>query len=140
MRFYTAGYGFRTLSEFLELLREHGVKTLVDTRSVAVSRRKEFSRDRLSATLKKAGISYLHLPELGCDARLRHEARKTGDYSTLFRTYDAMLITSLPALVPVLERLESPVVFMCSEHTYATCHRSRLKEALERYGWKGEEM
>jgi uncharacterized protein (DUF488 family) len=140
MRFYTTGYGERTLPEFLELLRAHGVKTLVDTRSVAVSRRREFMEDCLSAELEGAGIRYVHLPGLGCDARLRREARRKGDHSFLFRCYDLALMRNLPGLVPVIEKLEFPVVFMCAERSYKVCHRSRLTDALERYGWEGCEI
>src|SRR5687768_12862469 len=56
---YTIGHGARSAAEFVSLLQQAGVTTLVDVRAYPVSRRHpQFSRPRLSEALRSAGIAY----------------------------------------------------------------------------------
>ncbi len=56
----TIGYGnTRNAAGLCEVLQRHGVRTLIDVRSVPFSRRRrEFSRESLEATLRAAGLAY----------------------------------------------------------------------------------
>src|SRR5699024_3763773 len=61
----SAGYEGRTIEEFVNALRELGVRTVADVRLNAISRKAGFSKTRLRAALASAGIDYRHMPSLG---------------------------------------------------------------------------
>jgi len=66
----TIGHSTRTIETFLELLRAHGVKRVVDVRTIPRSRyNPQFNSDALAATLHASGIAYTSMKELG---GLRH--------------------------------------------------------------------
>jgi uncharacterized protein (DUF488 family) len=63
---YTIGHSTLSFAEFLETLQSHSIQTLVDIRSIPMSRRlPHFNRDTLEQTLPQNGISYLWMKELG---------------------------------------------------------------------------
>lgn len=62
MLIYTIGYGNRTISEFLDLLRHYQVEVLVDTRSLPYSRfRPDFRKKAFQQHLENGGFQYLYL-------------------------------------------------------------------------------
>ena len=66
----TIGHSTRTVEEFIGLLQAHAVSRVVDVRTVPRSRHNlQFNKASLPGSLKKAGLSYVHLPGLGV---LRH--------------------------------------------------------------------
>src|SRR6204780_115144 len=70
---FTIGHSTHTLKEFLELLRAHGIKRVIDVRSIPRSRHNpQFNRETLSVKLRSARIGYVHLRKLG---GLRHARR-----------------------------------------------------------------
>ena len=74
----TIGHSTRTWKDFLDLLRAHHVKRVIDVRSIPRSRHNpQFNRETLSAKLRSARIGYVHLRKLGglrFDALLRVSA------------------------------------------------------------------
>src|ERR1700733_3974213 len=75
---WTLGHSTRAIEEFLDLLRENKIETLVDVRHFPGSRRfPHFNKSELAHTLPNAGVRYEHLVELGGrrpvnpDSRLR---------------------------------------------------------------------
>ena len=54
------GYEGLTISEYIQVLRDLQVSTLVDVRLNATSRKPGFSKTRLKGYLADAGIPYLH--------------------------------------------------------------------------------
>ena len=68
MTVFTVGHSTRPIEEFLALLGEHGIKRLVDVRTVPRSRHNpQFNRDALPAAVRQADIAYTHMKELGSD-------------------------------------------------------------------------
>ena len=69
-RIFTVGHSTRSIDEFVELLRAHGVKGIVDIRSIPRSRHNpQFNADVLEHSLEVNHMSYKHIKELG---GLRH--------------------------------------------------------------------
>ncbi|HET7057053.1 MAG TPA: DUF488 domain-containing protein, partial [Thermomicrobiales bacterium] len=63
---YTIGHSTRPQSELIDLLRDFGVRTLVDVRTVPRSRRNpQFNKDELTIALPAAGVKYAHVARLG---------------------------------------------------------------------------
>ena len=57
-RLYTIGYQGASVEGFIAALKAAGVETLIDVRAVPASRRREFSKRNLAASLAAAGLAY----------------------------------------------------------------------------------
>ena len=60
-KFYTIGYQSKPFSDFIAQLENLNINTLVDVREIPNSRRKEFSKTRLSKHMNDRNINYIHL-------------------------------------------------------------------------------
>src|SRR5436190_13130074 len=84
----TLGHSTRTLDDFLSLLRTYGVTQVVDVRKMPRSATNpQFNRETLPRVLRKAGIAYLHLPELGGLRRPRLDSPNAGWHNRSFQGY-----------------------------------------------------
>ena len=130
----TVGHSTRTLEEFISLLQAHGVSCVADVRTIPRSRHNpQFNSATLPRSLKKAGIGYVHLPELG---GLRHSSKaslNTGWRNASFRGYADYMQT--PQFETALEGLidlakKKRIAIMCAEAVPWRCHRSLIADAL----------
>ena len=140
----TIGHSTRTLEEFIGLLQAHAVTRVVDVRTVPRSRHNpQFNRDTLPASLKVAGIGYVHLAALG---GLRHTTRNsvnTGWRNASFRGYaDYMQTPEFGAALNELIVLANHdrIALMCAEAVPWRCHRSMIADALAVRGIKTEDI
>src|SRR5207244_11131832 len=63
---FTIGHSTRTLEELIAALQGHSIQTLVDIRSLPMSRRlPHFNRESLEKTLAEAGVRYVWMKDLG---------------------------------------------------------------------------
>ncbi|NML05378.1 DUF488 domain-containing protein [Sphingomonas sp. G-3-2-10] len=130
-RIFTIGYEQTTMAEFLAALKAAGVEQVIDVRAVPLSRRPGFSKNILAASLKDAGIGYVHLRDLGTP-KVGRDAAKKGDVATLEAVYETQL--GLPeaqvqaAQMRELAR-EKPSALLCYERDPAHCHRTLLLAA-----------
>lgn len=128
------GHSTRSIEEFLHLLTEHGVKRLVDVRSVPRSRRNpQFNRDQLPQSLRQVSIRYEHLPELGGLRRARKDSPNTGWRNLSFRGFADYMQT--PEFEAGLEKLlalaaQESTAIMCAEAVPWRCHRSLIADSL----------
>jgi uncharacterized protein (DUF488 family) len=133
---WTVGHGTRPADELVAVLREAGVRTLVDVRRFPGSRHNpQFGGPVLAATLEAAGVAYRHAVALG--------GRRSGEpgedrFGCLrvgaFRSYAARMGTDewQAALAEALVR-PAPC-FMCSETLWRRCHRRLIAELLHARG------
>jgi uncharacterized protein (DUF488 family) len=131
MRIYTIGYEATTMAEFLAALTNAGVQRVIDVRALPLSRRPGFSKSSLAASLREAGIDYVHLKQLGTPKRGRDAAKK-GDVATLREVYDVQLgLPEAQAQVAQMHALaaEKPSALLCYERDPCHCHRTLLLEA-----------
>src|SRR5207237_728822 len=92
---FTIGHSTRTLQEFARLLQAHGIRRLVDVRTVPKSRRVPWtSSGRLKAALKRRGILYAHVPELGGLRKTRKDSPNGAWRNASFRGYADHLATA----------------------------------------------
>ncbi len=129
---FTIGYERATPPSLLAALREAGVRTLVDVRAIAASRRPGFAKSALAASLQEAGIGYLHLRALGTPAEGRAAVR-AGRPEVMRRIVAAHLagteaLAALANLADLARRQR--VCLLCLEHDPARCHRSLVAEAV----------
>jgi uncharacterized protein (DUF488 family) len=130
------GIGYEGISpaDLIKALQGWGVKTLVDVRLNAVSRKAGFSKKSLSAALNAEGIAYLHLPELG-NPRENRDAYGELDSVAARAARDAFrsrLADDDPS--DALERLvdlanTQHVAVFCYEKSELHCHRQQVLAA-----------
>jgi uncharacterized protein (DUF488 family) len=138
MIIHTIGHSTRTLDEFLDLLRENHIDTLIDIRSFPGSRKfPHFGKGAMERSLPERGFGYLHVPELGGyrkTQRTSDPARNAGWNNLSFRHYADY--TRHPDFMRGLnflrERAEyQSVCIMCSERHPCQCHRSIVSDYLD---------
>jgi uncharacterized protein (DUF488 family) len=131
---YTVGHSTRSLADFVELLTAHGIRQLVDIRSVPRSRRHpHFSGDALSESLPASGIVYRHSRALGGLRKPRRDSRNTVWRVEGFRGYaDYMETAAFGAALDELIEVAGQVrtVIMCAEAVPWRCHRQLVADAL----------
>jgi uncharacterized protein (DUF488 family) len=141
---FTVGHSTRTAEEFIELLKAHRIELLVDVRTVPRSRHNpQFNRDTLPETLRRAGMGYLHLGELGGLRKPRADSPNTAWRNLSFRGYADYMETQefeqgLARLVDEAGKRRTTV--MCAEAVPWRCHRSLIGDALVARGMEVFEL
>ncbi len=135
VRAFTVGHSTRTQEEMVELLRGHGVATLVDIRHMPRSRHNpQFNLETLTEVMPAAGIGYAHLSRLGGLRHGRNAASpNVGWRNAGFRAYADYMQTGefAEGLAELREIAEAgPVALMCAEAVPWRCHRSLVADAL----------
>lgn len=137
--FFTIGYEGNSFENYLNRLIVNNIHVLCDVRKNPLSRKYGFSKKTLSSTLKKLGIEYVHLPELGIVSDKRRELNSQSDYNRLFNEYE---LTTLKKNERALDRLadmfaeKHRVAITCFEADVCMCHRGRVATAMtKRPGW-----
>ena len=136
---YTIGHSTRTFEEFLETLQAHSIQTLVDIRSIPMSRRlPHFNRESLGQTLPQNGIRYVWMKELGGRRKkILEDSPNVALRSPSFRNYaDHMLGEEFHhAIAELIKTAEqSRTAYMCAERVYFRCHRMLVSDWLVAHG------
>ena len=140
----TIGHSTLTWRDFLAILRAHGVKRVVDVRSIPRSRHNpQFNRETLSTKLRAARIGYVHLRKLGGLRHARRDSLNVGWRNASFRGFaDYMQTfefeTGLDRLMKLAAQKRSAI--MCAEAVPWRCHRSLIADALTVRGIRVEDI
>lgn len=133
---FAIGHSTHPLPHFLKLLEGHGIRALVDVRTLPASRAQpQFNRAPLCRALQRAGVHYEHLAELG------GRRYGIGKYSPNdawrnkgFRGYaDHMMSEEFEAGIETLRQrvlASGPTAFMCAEGLRWRCHRALIADVL----------
>ena len=129
---WTIGHGTRPAEELVSVVREAGVRTLVDVRRFPGSRHNpQFNQPALRVLLEEGGIAYRHAVELG--GRLAGEPGEDR-FGCLrvaaFRSYAARMGTDRWQAALAAALVEPAPCFMCSETLWWRCHRRLIAELL----------
>lgn len=140
----TVGHSTRTLEEFVHLLQAHGVACVVDVRTVPRSKHNpQFNKASLPKALKKAGLRYLYMPELGGLRHAKPGSLNSGWRNASFRGYADYMQT--PEFAKGIEELieltkQERIAIMCAEAVPWRCHRSLIGDALTVRGIRTEDI
>ena len=130
----TIGHSTRTWKDFLDLLRAHRVKRVIDVRSIPRSRHNpQFNRETLSKKLRGTKIGYVYLRKLGGLRRTHRDSVNMGWRNSSFRGFaDYMQTPEFGAGLNRLMKLASQKrsAIMCAEAVPWRCHRSLIADAL----------
>ena len=133
----TIGYEMAPQAKVIDALKAAGVEVLIDVRAVAASRRAGFSKGLLSASLKDAGIDYVHLRELGTPKEGRIAARhgRTAEMRAIFEGHLAEPAAQLQLAQAIEIAKGRKAALLCYEADHRGCHRSivaeRMREAAD---------
>ena len=131
---FTIGHSTRTWKDFLEILRAHRVKRIIDIRSIPRSRHNpQFNRETLSTKLRAARIGYVYLRKLGGLRHARRDSPNMGWRNASFRGFaDYMQTSEFDAGLLRLTKLATQrrSAIMCAEAVPWRCHRSLIADAL----------
>jgi len=122
----TIGHSVAPAERFVELLREAGIETLVDVRSVPYSRRvPHTNREILKDTIERSGLNYVYLGDkIGGktdDPQLQTPDGKT-DYNAVRRS--GRFREGIDKLIELAS--VNTTAIMCAEENPARCHRAAL--------------
>ena len=138
-KIYTIGHGRRSIEEFIKLLEEHGINRLIDVRTVPGSHRNpQFDREALSESLKREGLEYVHMKDMGGWRKADKDSPHTAWEDESFRGYaDYMMTEKFEKALEVLKNLAAgkKTCVMCAETLPWKCHRLLLSDALLKDGF-----
>jgi uncharacterized protein (DUF488 family) len=136
---YTIGHSTRTIEELIEVLQAHSIATLVDIRSIPMSRRlPHFNREELEESLPAAGIRYAWQKALGGRRKkIRDDSPHVAIRSDSFRNYADYMLTeefenAAVWLIGLAEQART--AYMCAERVYFQCHRMLVSDWLVAHG------
>ena len=134
MTFYSIGYGGRPPGEFLDLLSELGIRTVVDVRlrpdkaAMGAYSRARSADKGIERLLAERGIAYRPIVELG------NPFLEFDDWRT---PYQELLARAGDLLTARLSGVAEPFCLLCAEKRAADCHRTLIAEHLvATRGWE----
>ncbi len=136
MKLATIGYEGQTQEAVIDRLVKAGVKTLIDVRAIAASRRAGFSKGVLASSLKAAGIDYVHLRALGTPKAGRDAAHagRTAEMRAIYEGHLAEPDAQIQLAEAGRIAAEGKAALLCFEAEACRCHRAivadRLSQAL----------
>jgi len=128
----TIGYQAAPQAKVIETLKAAGVEVLIDVRAVAASRRAGFSKGILSASLEEAGITYVHLRELGTPKEGRIAARhgRVDEMREIFEAHLAEPAAQVQLAKAVEIATGRKAALLCFEADHRGCHRTIVAERM----------
>lgn len=128
----TIGYEASSIEDFIATLQIAEIKTLIDVRQVAISRRKGFSKRALQSALEEFGIEYVHLAGLG-DPKEGRVAAKAGRFEEFLKIFSTHMKTpefntDLRTVAALTKK--DGVCLMCYERLHNECHRKLVSGAI----------
>ena len=137
MKFYTIGYGGRNPQDFLDLLKQKGVKVVVDVRLRPYRAYRGYyakakSQDKgIQKRLADYNIEYISLVKLG---------NPFMEYDDWRVRYQQLLEKEGDLLIEPLRSIPGPFCLLCAEKSPAECHRFLIAEYLVSKGYEVEHI
>jgi uncharacterized protein (DUF488 family) len=141
---FTVGHSTHPIDEFILLLQAHGVKEIVDVRTIPMSRyNPQFNEIILKESLKNATIRYKHSKKLGGLRHSEKDSTNLGWRNKSFRGFADYMSTEefsqgLDDLIKIADLRKTAI--MCAEAVPWRCHRSLIGDALTKRGWLVEDI
>jgi len=141
MKFYTVGYGGRKPQDFVALLKQNNIKTVVDVRlypssgGLGIYKKAKDHNKGIQGLLSTANIEYISLIELGNNF-MHYE-----NWRELYRGFMDKVGDVLIELLNNALKLHSlPFCLMCCEKKASNCHRKIITDYLIQQGHEVEHI
>ncbi|MBI2875314.1 MAG: DUF488 domain-containing protein [Candidatus Tectomicrobia bacterium] len=130
---YTIGFVRKTLQEFIERLREAGVREVIDVRLRNTSQLSGWSKSPDFAYLLTSGfgLGYEHHPEFAPTDELLEGYKKTGDWPAYEAGFHRLLADRRPEREAWALLEKEAICLLCSEPQADQCHRRLVAEYLK---------
>ena len=131
---FTLGYEGLTIDSYINKLITNNIALVIDVRKNPLSMKYGFSKTKMKAYLEKAGIEYIHIPQLGIVSELRKNLKTLIDYTELFDIYKKEILPqNIEFIKTVIDLLNkyNRVALTCFESNHKSCHRHKITEWLE---------
>ncbi len=136
---FTIGHSTHSLDDFIAMLQSFDIQILIDVRRFPFSRKYPwFNQVNLEPELKKRGIDYTHIEELGGRRKIHADSKNMRWRNASFRAYaDYMETEEFEQAISRLQdiALKQRSAYMCSEAVWWRCHRSMISDYLKAKGW-----
>lgn len=131
----TIGYEMAPQARVIDTLKAAGVEVLIDVRAVAASRRAGFSKGLLSTSLEEAGITYVHLRDLGTPktGRMAARAGRTAEMHAIFEAHMAEPAAQHQLAQAVDIARGRKAALLCYEASACVCHRSLVARHMQAF-------
>jgi uncharacterized protein (DUF488 family) len=130
MTLYTFGYEGQSIDGFISRLKKAGIRVVIDVRELPLSRKKGFSKTAFAAALKRAGLTYAHLPVFGCPKPIRSQYKIDGSWKRYEKAFNAYLATQTVAIADLAKFSKTTkACLVCFEADFNFCHRSLVARA-----------
>ena len=134
MTIFTIGHSTHPIDEFIGMLNGHGIKKLIDVRTIAKSRHNpQYNEGSLAESVRASGITYRRMKSLGGLRHVRQDSPNGAWRNASFQGYADHMQTDefADAIDELVERGRSNnAVIMCAEAVPWRCHRSMIGDAL----------
>lgn len=136
---FTIGHSTQTIEKFIAVIKAHGIKKVVDIRTIPKSRHNpQFNKDKLKESLAKEKIKYKHLKMLGGLRRTKKDSINLGWKNASFRGFAGYMQTQefkqgMESLKKIAKKQTTAI--MCAEALPWRCHRSLIADALVVQNW-----
>jgi uncharacterized protein (DUF488 family) len=135
MKLYTIGFTHKSAEQFFTLIRQAGVRRVVDIRLRPSGQLAGFARkEDLPFFLEKLadGCEYIHLPELAPTKEILDGYRGGGAWADYKRQFQALLDErNIPGILDRASFERLPSCLLCSEATPEQCHRRLVAERIQ---------
>ncbi|WP_125610816.1 DUF488 family protein [Specibacter cremeus] len=131
---YTVGHSTHPIDDFIELLKAHGIKKLIDIRTIPKSRHNpQFMEEAVATSVRARGITYRRMEALGGLRHVRKDSPNGAWHNASFQGYADYMQT--PDFAEAVDKLihwgrHSDAAIMCAEAVPWRCHRSLIGDAL----------
>ena len=132
---FTIGHSNHTWQAFLQMLKAHRIRCIVDVRRIPKSLHVPWTHhSKLKAALKRNGIAYEHVPALTGRRSGLKQSINTGWRNKSFRAYADYMQTvefyqGLKELMSI-QKQYARIAVMCAEAVPWRCHRNLIADAL----------
>ena len=142
MEVYSIGFTQKTAEQFFGLLKNAGIRRVLDVRLNNSSQLAGFTKkEDLPFFLNEiCNAEYVHEPLLAPTSEiLTGYKKRKGDWTTYESAFNQLLETRAVQTVLSTSLFERPTALLCSEPTAEHCHRRLVLEYLQKQ-WGGLEI
>jgi uncharacterized protein (DUF488 family) len=139
MTFFTIGYGGNKPADFVEILKTHKIKSIIDVRlrpdkaSMGLYQKAKGNNKGIQKLLNDKGIEYFSFVELGNLFVDDKDSWKL-KYEELLKASGELLTKNLLTLIKD-GKIPQPFCLMCAEKDENECHRKQIADYLIQNGW-----
>lgn len=134
MKLYTIGFTQKNAKSFFELLRQHGVRRVVDIRLKPNGQLSGFTKqDDLPFFLSRLveGCQYVHMPLLAPTKEILGDYRTDADWSRYVTRFQALMDERrIPEILDQVAFRRLASCLLCSESMPEQCHRRLVAERM----------